>query len=113
MTDSPSRMQLALGPLLYYWPRDTVFDFYQQMAEAPVDIVYLGEAVCSRRHELRLSDWIDVARMLRDAGKQAILSTQVLVESSADAATAPPDATASPTAARTNLKLCLFIFHTP
>ena len=88
MTDSPSRMQLALGPLLYYWPRDTVFDFYQQMAEAPVDIVYLGEAVCSRRHELRLSDWIDVARMLRDAGKQAILSTQVLVESSADAATA-------------------------
>jgi hypothetical protein len=31
----------------------------------------------------------------------------------ADAATAPPDATASPTAARTNLKLCLFIFHTP
>lgn len=88
MTDSPSRMQLALGPLLYYWSRDTVFDFYQQMAEAPVDIVYLGEAVCSRRHELRLSDWIDVARMLRDAGKQAILSTQVLVESSADAATA-------------------------
>ena len=83
-----SRMQLALGPLLYYWPRATVFEFYQQMAETPVDMVYLGEAVCSRRHELRLADWIDVARMLRDAGKQAILSTQVLVESGSDAAVA-------------------------
>ena len=84
---SPS-MQLALGPLLYYWPRETVFEFYQQIAETPVDLVYLGEAVCSRRHELRLADWIDVARMLRDAGKQAILSTQVLIESGSDAAVA-------------------------
>ena len=51
-------MQLALGPLLYYWPRLTVFDFYQAAAEWPVDIVYLGESVCSRRHELRLSNWL-------------------------------------------------------
>ena len=64
-------MKLALGPLQYYWPRDTVFDFYQAMAETPVDVVYLGEAVCSRRRELRQSDWIDIARMLRDAGKHA------------------------------------------
>ena len=77
-------MKLALGPLLYYWPRDTVFDFYQAIAETPVDVVYVGEAVCSRRHELRLADWIDVARMLRDAGKQAVLSTMVLLESGSD-----------------------------
>ena len=77
-------MQLALGPLLYYWPRLTVFDFYQAAAEWPVDIVYLGESVCSRRHELRLSDWLDIARMLRDAGKTPILSTMVLLESTAD-----------------------------
>ena len=77
-------MKLALGPLQYYWPRDTVFDFYQAMAETPVDVVYLGEAVCSRRRELRQSDWIDIARMLRDAGKQAVLSTMVLLESTSD-----------------------------
>ena len=77
-------MQLALGPLLYYWPRLTVFDFYQAAAEWPVDIVYLDESVCSRRHELRLSDWLDIARMLRDAGKTPILSTMVLLESTAD-----------------------------
>ena len=79
-------MKLSLGPLQYYWHRDTVFEFYQQMAEAPVDIVYLGEAVCSRRHELKQSDWMDIARMLRDAGKQAVMSTMVLLESTADVA---------------------------
>lgn len=79
-------MKLALGPLLYYWPRDTVFSFYQAMAETAVDVVYLGEAVCARRRELRQSDWIDIARMLRDAGKQPVLSTMVLLESTADVA---------------------------
>lgn len=79
-------MKLALGPLQYYWPRDEVFAFYQAVAETAVDVVYVGEAVCSRRHELRLADWIDVARMLRDAGKQAVLSTMVLLESGSDVA---------------------------
>ena len=77
-------MKLSLGPLLYYWPYEQVLAFYEQIARSPVDIVYLGEAVCSRRHELRLSDWLDIARKLRDAGKEVVLSTQVLIESGAD-----------------------------
>lgn len=80
-------MKLALGPILYFWPRETVFEFYQKIAGTPVDIVYLGEAVCSRRRELRLSDWIDIAELLAGAGKEVLLSTQALLESKSDVAT--------------------------
>src|SRR5450830_1203620 len=79
-------MKLALGPLLYYWPRGVVLSFYETIAATPVDIVYLGETVCSRRHELRLADWLSIAGRLREADKEVILSTQVLIESGADVA---------------------------
>ncbi|MBZ0133576.1 MAG: U32 family peptidase [Rhodocyclaceae bacterium] len=77
-------MKLALGPLQYYWPRQQVLDFYEAIAAAPVDIVYLGETVCARRHELRVQDWTDIAKTLAAAGKQAILGTQTLIESESD-----------------------------
>jgi collagenase-like PrtC family protease len=77
-------MKLALGPLHYYWKRESVFDFYAAIAESAVDIVYLGEVVCSRRHELRLGDWLALADMLKDAGKEVVLSTQALIESESD-----------------------------
>ena len=77
-------LKIALGPLLYYWQRDTVFNFYDAVATLPVDVVYLGETVCSRRCELRLADWLEIAARLRSAGKEVVLSTQVLLESGAD-----------------------------
>ncbi len=79
-----SAVKLALGPVQYYWPREQMLRFYADMAETPVDIIYLGETVCSRRHELRLPDWLELAAMLKDAGKAVVLSTQVLLETAQD-----------------------------
>lgn len=77
-------MKLALGPILYYWPRDTLIEFYRQVAESPVDIVYLGEAVCAKRHNFRLEDWLEVAEQLAASGKEVVLSTLALIESESD-----------------------------
>jgi len=77
-------MKLALGPTLYYWPREKLRAYYENIAAAPVDIVYLGETVCSRRHVMRLPDWLEVARMLAAAGKEVVLSTLALIESESD-----------------------------
>ena len=80
-------IKLSLGAPQYYWSRQTYFDFYQAIAASPVDIVYLGETVCSRRKELRLQDWLDIADLIRAAGKEAVLSTQVLLESGVEVST--------------------------
>lgn len=80
-------MKISLGPLLYYWERNKTFDFYEAIAATSVDVVYLGETVCSRRHELRLSDWLGIAAKLRHAGKEVVLSTQTLLESGAEVGT--------------------------
>ena len=77
-------MKLSLGPLQYYWPRQQTLDFYASVAAMPVDIVYLGETVCSRRHELRLDDYLDIAASLAAADKEVVLSTQTLIESESD-----------------------------
>lgn len=77
-------MKLSLGPLQYYWPRQQTLDFYASVAAMPVDIVYLGETVCSRRHELRLDDYLDIATKLAAAGKEVVLSTLTLIESESD-----------------------------
>lgn len=77
-------MRLALGPALFYWSAERLLAFYDEIACAPVDVVYLGETVCSRRHSLRLPDWLALAERLAAAGKEVVLSTQVLVESDSD-----------------------------
>ncbi len=75
---------LSLGPLLYYWPRKKIFEFYEAAESWPVKSVYLGETVCSKRIELRLNDWLQIARRLTDNGKEVVLSTCELIESEAD-----------------------------
>jgi collagenase-like PrtC family protease len=79
-------MRLALGPLLYYWERDAVLEFYERVRAAPVDIVYLGETVCPKRRALKPADWLALAECLADAGKEVVLSTLALVEAESDLA---------------------------
>ncbi|HEC06093.1 MAG TPA: U32 family peptidase [Thiolapillus brandeum] len=77
-------MKLSLGPVQYYWSREDLLDFYRQVADMPVDLVYLGETVCSKRRLFRFDDWMDTARMLRDAGKEVVLSTLALLEAESE-----------------------------
>ena len=58
--------------------------FYAAMAGSPADTIVLGESVCSRRRELKASDWLGLARELRAAGKEIVLATRTLIESEAD-----------------------------
>ena len=77
-------MKLSLGPILDYWPRQQVFDFYAGIAESPASIVHLGEVVCERRHEMRPGDWLVLARDLKACGKEVVLSSQALLEAEGD-----------------------------
>jgi len=73
-------MKLSLGPLLYYWPKQTTEDFYYQAVKSEADIIYLGETVCSKRRELKARDWINLAKEINHQGKEIVLSSMALLE---------------------------------
>ncbi len=77
-------MRLSLGPIQYYWPKEKVLDFYRSIESTAVDIVYLGETVCSKRRLLRFRDWVEVAERLQSAGKEVVLSTLALLEANSE-----------------------------
>ena len=77
-------MKTSLGPIQYCWPKEKVIEFYETVAQSSVPLVYLGETVCSRRRELKFSDYLDLARMLKAAGKEVVLSTLTLIEAQSE-----------------------------
>ncbi len=77
-------MRISLAPLQYFWKKDDVLAFYNEVRSWPVDIVYLGETVCSKRRELRRQDWLNLADSLRNSGKEVVLSSLALIEAESE-----------------------------
>lgn len=75
-----NELKYALGPLLYFWPKQDVEAFYDKARSSSADIVYLGEAVCSKRRLMKPNDWFSIAKSLSASGKQVVLSTMALLE---------------------------------
>lgn len=75
-----SKLKYSLGPILYFWPKSDIETFYQQAKSSQADIIYLGEAVCSKRREMKVNHWLGIAKDLADSGKQVVLSTMALLE---------------------------------
>lgn len=84
MNEAQREIELAVGPLLYWWPREATMAFYAEVADSAARHVVLGEVVCSRRNEFKVGDWLALARDLRAAGKTVVLATQALVMSEAE-----------------------------
>ncbi len=79
-------MRLTLGPLQYFWSRKRVLAFYREAAGWPLDVVYLGETVCSKRRELSTREWIALAHELSDSGREVVLSSLALLEAESELA---------------------------
>jgi collagenase-like PrtC family protease len=76
--------KISLAPLAYFWSKESTLAFYADAMDWPIDIVYLGEVVCSRRHLLKFEDWFALAKEIRQSGKSVVMSTQTLIENEPD-----------------------------
>ncbi|MBF0630432.1 MAG: U32 family peptidase [Magnetococcales bacterium] len=73
-------MRISLGPCPFDWGRNALKDFYKKMAfETPIDILYIGEVVCSKRQSLTPEEMVELARALAPSGKEIVFSTLGLV----------------------------------
>ena len=73
---------LSLGPVLFNWDAEEKRDFYFRIAdEAPLDAVYVGEVVCSKRASFFDPYLPEVVERLRRGGKQVVHSTLALIMS--------------------------------
>jgi len=76
MNRPPQTPALSLGPILFHWPAQRKRDFYFRVAdEAPVDTVYLGEVICSKRMPFFAPYLDEVIERLQRSGKRIRLST--------------------------------------
>ena len=72
-------MDLTIGPNQFFWKPDPWSRFYEDLAEAPVDNVVIGELVCSKRLPF-YQDRIPAAlATLMEAGKSVAVTSLALI----------------------------------
>lgn len=68
--------KLTIAPILFHWSAEQKLDFYARVAdEAPVDVVYIGEVICSKRTPFFEKHYDEVAERLARGGKTVVFST--------------------------------------
>jgi len=78
-------VKLNIGPNLFNWSPEIWRDFYFKIAdEAPIDNVFLGEVICSKRAPLFYPVLEQVVERLEKANKKVIFSTLAEVTSNID-----------------------------
>jgi collagenase-like PrtC family protease len=75
--------KLALGPVLYYWPKDKLLDFYERIAPCRWRCLSRrnGLLQAPRAEYRRLAG---LAERLSAAGKEVVLSTMALLEAESE-----------------------------
>ncbi len=74
------KLNISLGPAPSHWGKSKLESFYRQIAQSPVDYVYLGETVCQDRLSFDPDLWFSLSDMLKDAGKEVYASSSILVK---------------------------------
>lgn len=72
-------MELTLGPVLFDWEKEELLRFYDEAADMPVDMVYLGEVVCAKKKRLNVKEIESVGKKLEKAGKKVVISSLVVI----------------------------------
>lgn len=81
-------MKVSIAPLPACWSRDAVTNFYDAVALSSVDIVYIGNVLCSSRPVVQRRERLAIARELASSGKEVVLSVRRSSEEvAADSAT--------------------------
>ena len=78
-------MKLSLGPVLFYWDKEQLSSFYAEMSALPLDVIYLGETVCSKRRAFSLDQWLGLGRELQECSQaQLVISSLTLIEAASE-----------------------------
>lgn len=72
-------MELTVGPNQFFWEADRWAKLYDDLAQAPVDRVVLGELICSKRLPFYQDRIPEAISTLANAGKQVVLTSLALV----------------------------------
>ncbi len=74
-------MQISLSQIPFNWSEKAITDFYTEMANLPLDTIYIGDTVCSKREAtIPIKKWLEIADKLQAEEKQVIFSTLGMIE---------------------------------